>query len=219
MNNFTKKKKEEPKEEEGEPVDLLSVLGMGTPKPELRLTGIYGDVNEEKCSETIYGLHALYLTGQKTILADPEDENSNEITIYEPIEFVISTHGGLASEMFSVYDTIREIRDTMPIVTKGLGKVMSAGVLLLASGTKGYRKIGKHCRVMIHGVVSGQHGYIADVENEFTESKYTQKMYIKALADETDMTEKYVKKLMDKKTNVYLNAEEAVNLGIADIII
>ena len=33
------------------------------------------------------------------------------------------------------------------------------------------------------------------------------------------MTEKYVKKLMDKKTNVYLNAEEAVNLGIADIII
>jgi ATP-dependent protease ClpP protease subunit len=121
--------------------------------------------------------------------------------------------------MFAVYDTIRDIRDTMPIITKGLGKVMSAGVLLLASGTKGYRKIGKHCRVMIHGVVSGQHGYIADVENEFTESKYTQKMYIKALADETDMTEKYVKKLMDKKTNVYLNAEEAVNLGIADIII
>jgi hypothetical protein len=67
MNNFTKKKKEEPKEEESGAVDLLSVLNMESPKPELRLTGIYGDVNEEKCSETIYGLHALYLTGQKTI--------------------------------------------------------------------------------------------------------------------------------------------------------
>ena len=217
MRDFSKKK-EEAKEEE-DSVDILSVLNMASAKPELRLTGIYGDVNEEKCSETIYGLHALYLTGQKTMLADPEDENSDEITIYEPIEFVVSTHGGLASEMFAVYDTIRDIRETMPVITKGLGKVMSAGVLLLASGTKGHRRIGKHCRVMIHGVVSGQHGYIADVENEFTESKYTQKMYIKALAAETDMTEKYVKKLMDKKTNVYLNAEEAVNLGIADIII
>ena len=32
------------------------------------------------------------------------------------------------------------------------------------------------------------------------------------------MTESYVRKIMNKKTNVYLNAEEAVKLGIADII-
>ena len=57
------------------------------------------------------------------------------------------------------------------------------------------------------------------VENEFSETKSTQKAYINALSQETDMTEKYIKKLMDKKTNVYLNAEEAVNLGIADLII
>ena len=43
-------------------------------------------------------------------------------------------------------------------------------------------------------------------------------MYVQALADETNMSEAYIKKLMNKKTNVYLNAEEAVNLGIADII-
>ena len=59
----------------------------------------------------------------------------------------------------------------------------------------------------------------ADIENEFSETKLTQTMYIKALALETDMTQKYIKKLMDKKTNVYLDAEEAVNLGIADIIV
>ena len=132
---------------------------------------------------------------------------------------MISTTGGLAVEMFSVYDVVRELRSETPVHTKGIGKVMSAGVLLLASGEKGRRKIGRYCRVMIHGVVAGTHGHIADVENEFAETKYTQKMYIKALAEETDMTEKYIKKLMDKKTNIYLDAEEAVNLGIADIII
>ena len=81
------------------------------------------------------------------------------------------------------------------------------------------RRIGKNCRIMIHGVVAGQHGHIADIENEFSEVKSTQKMYVRAIAEETGMTEKYIKKLMDRKTNVYLDAEEAVKLGIADIIV
>ena len=71
--------------------------------------------------------------------------------------------------MFSVYDMMRMIRDEIPICTFGRGKVMSAGVLLLAAGSKGERRIGKNCRVMIHGVISGQDGHIADVENEFSE--------------------------------------------------
>ena len=161
---------------------------------------------------------ALHLTGTETVLADPEDENSEVIETYQPIDFIVSSHGGLAADMFSVYDVIRELRDKTPIHTKGLGKVMSAGVLLLASGTKGQRRIGKYCRVMIHGVMAGQHGYLADVENEFKETRAIQRMYVKALAEETNMSEAYVRKLMNKKTNVYLDAEEAVKLGIADII-
>ena len=208
---------EEEKSTEEKP-DLMSLFNIQE-KPELRVTGIYGNIEEEKCSETIYGLHALHLTGQLEVLSDPEDENSERLMTYEPIDFFISTFGGLATEMFSVYDTIRSLRDLTPIHTHGLGKVMSAGVLLLASGTKGERRIGKHCRVMIHGVVAGTHGHIADVENEFAETKFTQKMYIKALAEETNMTEKQIKKMVDRKTNVYIDAEEAVKLGIADIIV
>ncbi len=197
---------------------LLSALMAEPSRPELRMTGIYGDVNEERCSEAIYGLMALHLSGTESRLADPEDENSEIVETYQPIDFIVSSHGGLAADMFSVYDTIRNIRDKSPVHTKGLGKVMSAGVLLLASGTKGERRIGKYCRVMIHGVVAGQHGHLADVENEFKETRAIQRMYVKALADETNMSEAYVRKLMNKKTNVYLDAEEAVKLGIADII-
>jgi len=213
--NETSPAKEEKKEEND--AGVLSML-MQDDRPELRVTGIYGDVNEDKCSEAVYGLHALHLTGRKRFLEDPEDPESDILESYEPLEFVISTHGGLAADMFSVYDCMREIRERTPIITKGLGKVMSAGVLLLAAGTKGERKIGKYCRVMIHGVMAGQHGYLADVENEFKETKAIQKMYVQALSDETNMSQAYVRKLMNKKTNVYLNADEAVKLGIADII-
>tara|TARA_R110002074_G_scaffold82143_2_gene183742 strand:- start:1830 stop:2483 length:654 start_codon:yes stop_codon:yes gene_type:complete len=209
--------KEQPKDTEKESMELAALLG-GPPQPELRLTGIYGDVSEDKCSEAVYGLLAYHHTGQKSEPIDPTDPESELITTYEPIDFIVSTHGGHAAEMFAVYDAMRSIRDRTPVHTMGLGKVMSAGVLLLAAGTKGQRKIGSTCRVMIHGVVAGQQGYISDMQNEFSETKYIQKMYIKSLARETNMEEKYVRRLMNRKANVYIDAEEAVKLGIADII-
>ena len=217
---FTKKEKKDTQEKEESEEQIITMLNTAFDKPELRVTGIYGDITEEKCSETIWGLLALHETGKSLVQVPTENE---EEVLYEetytPIDFYISSYGGSASEMFSVYDIIRSLSDYTPIRTCGIGKVMSAGVLLLASGTKGERKIGRHCRVMIHGVISGQHGHLQDVENEFEEAKLTQKLYIKALSSETDMTEKHIKKLMDRKTNVYINAEKAVELGIADIIV
>ena len=193
--------------------------GGGDSAPKLRATGIYGDINEERCSEVLYSMLLLQKSGEITERSDPNDPESELVTISEPFDFFISTYGGSALDMFGLYDIMRQIRQTMPIHTIGLGKVMSAGTLLLAGGTKGQRRIGQYCRVMIHGVISGQHGHLADIENEFDEAKMTQKMYIRALAEETDMTEKYIRNLIKKKSNVYLSAEEAVDLGIADIII
>ena len=69
-----------------------------------------------------------------------------------------------------------------------------------------------------HGVVAGQQGHILDMENEFAETKMTQKMYIEALASETKMDQKYIKRLINKNKNIYIDANEAVKLGIADII-
>ena len=39
--------------------DLINALMSESARPELRMTGIYGDVNEERCSEAIYGLVTL----------------------------------------------------------------------------------------------------------------------------------------------------------------
>ena len=211
MNLSKKKKKEEAQGEQEMPI----MVNMGAPEePKLRLCGVYGDINEERSADVIYNMYALKELGRRL---EETDEGIREF--YEPFRFIVATHGGSATDMFAVYDSMREIKQDCDVHTVGQGKVMSAGVLLLAAGTKGQRRIGKNCRVMIHGVVSGQQGYIQDVENEFEEAKITQKMYVKSLADETDMTEKFIRKLLDRKTNVYFNAEQAVEMGIADIII
>jgi len=114
---------------------------------------------------------------------------------------------------------MRVVKNKCDIETFGIGKVMSAGVLLLAAGTKGKRKIGKNCRVMIHSVIGGNVGPLHNLENEMNEIRYIQTAYLKALADETNMTYQQLRRMINRKVNVYLSAEEAVKLGIADIII
>ena len=168
---------------------------------EIRILSLYGPIDEESIEKTIMSMLALSYMGD------------------DPIQMIISTNGGLANEMFGLYDVMRNVRQDIDINTLGLGKVMSAGVLLLASGTKGKRKIGKHSRVMIHGLKSEVGGHIGDIDNDFDELKAIEKIYIKTLAKETSMSKQHIKDLFRQKRDIYLTAREAVELGIADEVI
>ena len=169
--------------------------------PETRAVGIFQDITEQKSEEIIYAL--------KIYSSESGD----------PVDFYVNSAGGVASDMFAMYDFIREVREGMEIHTHGLGKVMSAAVLLLSAGTKGQRKIGKYCRVMIHSVIGGSSGALHDLKNEMKEIQAIQDMYIDALASETKLTKKKLKEMFSKNVNVYLSADEAVKYGIADIIV
>ena len=203
MVNINDKKEE--KTEEGPEQSLQELLGM-PPKKEIRTMALFGDVDEEKSLDLIVGLLSL-------------TEFTEKEPPYDPIKFYISTYGGSADEMFSIYDMMSILKTKSEIETRGLGKVMSAGTLLLAAGTKGKRKIGRHCRVMIHAVAAGSAGELHNMENEMKSIKHIQEMYIGALAKETCMTKRTIQKLLDRRVNVYLTAEEAVEYGIADEII
>lgn len=187
-------------------------------QPDLRLLGLYGEVEEGRALHAI-GFLIDYSETKVVMPKDEDDPESELIEFVPPVEMLISTPGGSADDMFAIYDIMRVVREKCDIVTYGIGKVMSAGVLLLAAGTKGQRKIGKHCRVMIHSVVAGSAGSFHNLENEMDEIRNTQDAYIKALAKETKMTPAKIRKLVDKKVNIYLSAKEAVELGIADIIV
>ena len=224
MKRVLEKDKEEKQEEQTEQAatDLSQLLLLGDPAAEpakIRIIGLYGEVDEERAAETTYSLMALKEMGKKEEYSDPEDPESEIVVTYEPLNFIVSTWGGSAADMFAIYDIIRMVRKDCEIHTLGLGKVMSAGVLLLASGTKGKRQIGQNCRLMLHGVSAGQHGNISDLENEMAEAKWTQDRLIACLLEETKMTKRHIKKILAKRMNVYLTAEEAVELGIADEIV
>jgi ATP-dependent Clp protease protease subunit len=187
---------------------------------ELRTINLYGDVTERKGSEVVAGLLYLENTAITQMLKDPKDPDSEILAISRPISLYVSTHGGSASDMFSILDIMDMIKKrSCNIETYGIGKVMSAGVPILAAGTPGKRKVGRNCRIMLHSVMAGTGGTIFNMENELEEIKWIQDRYIESLAGYTKMSKAKIKKMLKTQRDVYISAEDAIKLGIADEII
>ena len=191
----------------------------------LRMVSLYGDLDEKKASEIVADLYSFNELKDsverqiKSMDSKTKKQVVEQLGHKDPVKFLVSTFGGNAVDMFGIYDTVKMLQENgIEIHTVGSGKVMSAGVLLLACGTKGKRVIGKNCRVMVHPVVGGAHGPSHDIQNEVEEILQTQQQYVECLANETKLSISRLNKLISEKRNIYLSAEEAVKFGIADKI-
>jgi ATP-dependent Clp protease protease subunit len=165
-----------------------------------RILYLSGEVSEFSISNIISELLAL------------ANENPTK-----PIYLVISTYGGSVDEMFSLYDTIKFL--PCPVYTIGLGKVMSAGVLLLSSGHKGKRMIGRNARVMMHPISGGIFGTVFDAMNETKEFQRLQNLMVSCLEKETKISKNKIEEIMKAGHDFYLDPDKAVEYGIVDNII
>jgi ATP-dependent Clp protease protease subunit len=189
---------------------IVTLEGMAPDgEPNLRAVGLFTEIVDEKIAEVIHAL--LLMNETNKAIKDPKKRKD--------IDFYLSTYGGSADDMFALYDMMKLVQKDTDINVIGMGKVMSAGVLILAGGTHGKRKIGRNCRVMLHSVIGGNHGSLHNLVNEMEAIQDLQEMYIDRLVEETKMTKKQLKKMLEQKVNIYLSAEQAVEYGIADEII
>ena len=217
-----KKKKKSKKDEDHNKTIIVNNIQLPQKDiPEVRAINLYGDITEKVGAEVVSSLLYLQSTALVELVPeDPDDPESAPVSLARSIEMYLSTHGGTASDMFSIIDIMETIKQTTcDIETIGIGKVMSAGVPILAAGTPGKRKIGKNCRVMLHNVMAGTGGTIFSMENELEEIKWIQESYIKCLASYTKMTPSKIKKILKTQKDAYFSAEEAIKMGIADEII
>tara|TARA_R110000824_G_scaffold71001_5_gene182024 strand:- start:20322 stop:20945 length:624 start_codon:yes stop_codon:yes gene_type:complete len=194
--------------EEEEQKIILMEAGGGN-EPDLRVVGLFSEIVDEKIAEII---HAMLFMNEMN-KAEKDEKKKKDI------EFYLSTYGGSADDMFALYDMMKHIQKETDISVIGMGKVMSAGVLILAGGTKGKRKIGRNCRIMLHSVIAGNQGSLHNLVNEMEAIQDLQEMYIDRLVEETKLSKKQLKKMLEQKVNIYLSAEQAVEHGIADEII
>jgi ATP-dependent Clp protease protease subunit len=200
-------------QEEKPPLDVKALLSGMADEMESRTMLLQGNVDEEKAGEIISGFLAL------ADLKPPRQNLKKDEMPYDPIKMYISTYGGSADEMFAIFDIMEHCKKSCHIETVGLGKVMSAGTLLLAAGTKGKRKITKNCRVMLHQVSAGTFGPLFNMTTEIDAIQSLQEQYINAMVSCTNLSKRKLKSLLNERVNVYLTAEEAVEYGLADEII
>lgn len=145
-----------------------------------------------------------------TILEEWARRGTDEITI------VFNSPGGQVFHGLALYDAIKAIQAKGIVVnTVTRGMAASMGGVLFQAGHE--RVIGKNAYILIHEVQDVAAGTTADLEDELEFTKRVQQRLLGILAERSTMTAKQIERKW-KKTDWWIDADEAVELGFADRI-
>ena len=165
-----------------------------------RIICLNGEVNESLSAAIVAQL--LYLES---------DAPDKAITLY------VNSPGGSVTAGLAIYDTMSYIRS--PVSTVCVGQAASMGSLLLCGGAKGKRFCLPHSSIMIHQPSGGYFGQASDIAIHATEilrvRKKLNEIYKRHLTKGYSLEE--IEVLMER--DKFLNAEEALEMGIVDQIL
>ena len=134
-----------------------------------------------------------------------------------PLNLYVNSIGGDLYQALGLIDVMRLSR--RPIHTIGVGAIMSAGFLIFASGTKGQRYITKNCGIMCHQYSDTYEGKHHDLKSFTKEAELTNQRMLSILQDASGLSAREVKSKLLSPSDVWMNANELVKLGIADHIL
>lgn len=131
------------------------------------------------------------------------------------INLYINSPGGGVQACLAIYDTMQHIKPD--IATICLGEACSGGALLLAAGTKGKRYAFPNARIMIHQLLGGIGGEVAEIEIQVKEFTRLKKILNELLAKHTGQPLKNI--LQDTERDFFMSPQEAKEYGLIDEIL
>ena len=134
------------------------------------------------------------------------------------IPLIIDSNGGEATAMLAIIDIIEQAKETALVATIVDGKAMSAGAVILAHGSDGYRFIGPNATVMVHQVMAGYEGKHSDFQLEAGNIKKMNTRVLNMLDKATGKKRgDWAKKIKASgNADLYFSSYEAVRQGIGD---
>ena len=155
------------------------------------------------------------------------EENVNECIkwlIYENLEakekvltLYVNSSGGDLYQAFALIDIMRNSKHV--VRTVGIGSVMSAAFLIFTSGDQGERHIAANTGIMCHQFSGGTDAKFHDLKAEMKENEMLNKKMVEILKNATGLAPSRIKTKLLPASDVYLTAQEAIELGIADHLI
>src|SRR5690606_32740717 len=139
------------------------------------------------------------------------NDPGKEITVY------LNSPGGSITAGMAVYDTMKLVTSPIRIIVVGLAASM--GSIFLCGGTKGRRFLYPHARVLIHQplIMGMMRGAAVDIHIQAQEMEKHREELNRILAESSGQPIDKIR--VDTDRDFYLNAEEAIEYGLADEIV
>ena len=195
-------------------------------------------VEKTGTGERAYDIYSRLLKDRIVMLNGPVNDHSANLVVAQmlflesesatkDITLYINSPGGLVTAGLGIYDTMQFIKCDVQTVV--VGQACSMGSFLAMAGTAGKRIVLPESRTMIHRVSSGTPGTSGSVHVQELEMEDVIRSFEESKKINRRLTELYVKHNSKGKTydelfevmkfDTFLNAQEAVDYGLADKVI
>lgn len=173
----------------------------------------------DRISAKLFEHSIHFLTGE---ICEENIEECIRWIVYENLDqrqvktltLYINSEGGDLYQAFALIDVMRT--STHPIRTIGMGNVMSAAFLIFASGERGQRYLAMNTGVMCHQYSDDHTGKHHDIKAQMKEGENCNLRMLNILTTATQLPASKVKTKLLPASDVYLTAEEALDLCVAD---
>jgi ATP-dependent Clp protease protease subunit len=179
-------------------------------------------------TERAYDIYSRLLKDRIVFLGSPLDDQSANLIIAQmlflsnednkkDIHFYINSPGGSITAGLAIYDTMQFLR--CDVATYCIGQAASMAALLLAGGKAEKRFLLSNNRILLHQpLIAGELiGPATDLDIEAKEILRLRTRLYDILSKHTGQTPEKVEKDCDR--NLWLDAGEAINYGLADRIL
>lgn len=160
-----------------------------------------GEIDEDSIGEVIRWL----------IYENLDTSKEKILTLY------INSTGGDLYQAFAVIDIMKASPHVIRCI--GVGAVMSAAFLIFSSGDPGHRLAAKNTSFMCHQFTESMDNKYHDLKATMKENDSCNDRMVAILKDATGLAPSVIKKKLLPASDVYLTAEEVLDLGIADHIL
>lgn len=166
------------------------------------------DVNEDNIAD---------LNRYLIILIGEDDKKESEVVGFErePIHLHINSYGGTVPDMWSTISIMRTTKT--PIYTYCEGYAQSAGFTLFISGDK--RVVYEGAELMYHSLSCGMVGKYQDLSERMDNIDITNKRLERYTLSRTNISQKLLDEVREKKQDLYIYDDKTLELGCADEVI
>lgn len=150
-------------------------------------------------------------------LADLEEDISDAHETGQPIiPVLIDSYGGSVYSCLGMISAMENSR--LPVATILTSKAMSAGAVLFAFGTEGYRFMDPNATMMLHDIADSPDGKLEDLKVDVKHLEHLNETVYKRMARHLGHPDDYFLQLIKKGNHLdlYLTAKEAKKHKIAN---